>query len=280
MEKYNIHETPQDDYLFQRIFASKGNEDMLAEILEDLLDIKINNIEIKNEFTLEKIYQEEKSSRIDIKVVADNRIIDIEMQIKNEYNMKDRSLYYGAALYHEALEEGIDYKDSKEVIVISILSFNLFKNGNYLVRGRIMRDDIKDEVITDKLSFYYIQLPKFLKQRDKKRKKLAQWLYFISQRDKGELEMAVKENEKIARAEKLREEAVANEQAKRMLWLKEKARFDEMMNKRGAYLKGEKKGEKKGKMEIAKKMLDKGMTIEEIADITGLSEKEITKKVS
>ena len=92
--------------------------------------------------------------------------------------------------------------------------------------------------------------------------------------------MAVKENEKIARAEKLREEAVANEQAKRMLWLKEKARFDEMMNKRGAYLKGEKKGEKKGKMEIAKKMLDKGMTIEEIADITGLSEKEITKKVS
>ncbi len=96
--------------------------------------------------------------------------------------------------------------------------------------------------------------------------------------------MAVKENEKIARAEKLREEAVANEQAKRMLWLKEKARFDEMMNKRGAYLKGEKKGEKKGriegKMEIAKKMLDRGMTIEEIADITGLSEKEITKKVS
>ena len=73
MTKYNIHNTPQDDYLFQKIFASKGNEDMLAEMLEDLLEIKINDIKIENEFTLEKVYREKKEARIDIKVTADKK---------------------------------------------------------------------------------------------------------------------------------------------------------------------------------------------------------------
>ena len=47
--------TPQNDFLFQKIFASSGNEDMLQEILEEILEIKINNINITNEYTINKV---------------------------------------------------------------------------------------------------------------------------------------------------------------------------------------------------------------------------------
>ena len=59
--------TPQNDFLFQKIFASKGNEDMLQEMLEEILNIKINNINITNEYTLEKMYKDTKGGRIDLK---------------------------------------------------------------------------------------------------------------------------------------------------------------------------------------------------------------------
>ena len=321
---YDIHKTPQDDYLFQKIFASKGNEDMLAEMLEEILEIKIKEIEITNEYTLNKVYKDTKEGRIDLKAVVDNnKVIDIEMQIENKNDMKDRPVSYAAALYHETIEEGEKYNDSKEVIIISILSFNLFEDDKYMVSGRFRRDDTYEE-ISDKIRLYYIQLPKFLKQNDKKKKKLAQWLYFISQKNREELKMAIEENDKVARAERLLEEALADPETREILRIKRRIRYDKMMDERLAEKRkkeyeeavkkkveaakkkveaakkkveaakkeaeaakeksrkegrkeGKKEGRKEGITQIAKKMKEKGMSIEEIIQITELEKEEIEK---
>ena len=315
--EYNIHETPQDDYLFQKIFASKGNEDMLAEMLEEILEIKIKEIEITNEYTLNKAYKDTKGGRIDLKVTVDNnKVIDVEMQIENREDMKDRTIYYASALHHETVRKGENYNKSKEVIVISILSFNLFEDDKYMVSGSYRRDDINEE-ISNKVKVYYIQLPKFLEQNDKKKKKLAQWLYFISQKNKEELEMAIEENDKVARAERLLEEALADPETREILRIKERVRYDEMMDKRlaekrkkeietaekrikkrkkdlkerkEALEKNEKDFEERKKefeerkkaikekeKQIAKKMKEKGISIEEIIQITELEKEEIEK---
>ena len=91
---------------------------------------------------------------------------------------------------------------------------------------------IGGEEISNKIRLYYIQLPKFLKQNDKKKKKLAQWLYFISQKNKEGLKMAIEENDKVARAERLLEEALADPETREILRIKRRIRYDKMMDER------------------------------------------------
>ena len=53
----NYKNSPRNDFIFQKIFAKKGNEEMLTEILEEVLGIKINKIEIEREVTLERSWR-------------------------------------------------------------------------------------------------------------------------------------------------------------------------------------------------------------------------------
>ena len=50
-------------------------------------------------------------------------IINIEIQLKNEYNMIQRSLYYWSKLYEEQLEEGDRYDKLCRTVCINILDF-------------------------------------------------------------------------------------------------------------------------------------------------------------
>ena len=272
--------TPQNDFLFQKIFASKGNEDMLPEMLEEILNIKINNINITNEYTLEKMYNDTKGGRIDLKVTIDeHKIVDVEMQIVDKKDMEDRDIYYASNLYTEEMKESEGYKNNKEVIIVSILSYNIAGRNNYIDSARFRWDSDKT-VMSDKIQMYFIQLPKFLKQNKKDKKKLSQWLYFISQENKEELEMAIEENDKVAKAEKLLKEALADPETREILRIKDRIRFDREMDLEIATEEGRAEGIAEGRIEgiaegkrnnqkqIAKKMKAKGMSIKEIEELT------------
>ncbi len=269
--------TPQNDFLFQKIFASKGNEDMLQEMLEEILNIKINNINITNEYTLEKMYNDTKGGRIDLKVTIDeHKIVDVEMQIVDKKDMEDRDIYYASNLYTEEMKEGEGYKNNKEVIIVSILSYNIAGRNNYIDSARFRWDSDKT-VMSDKIQMYFIQLPKFLKQNKKDKKKLSQWLYFISQENKEELEMAIEENDKVAKAEKLLKEALADPETREILRIKDRIRFDREMDLEIATEEGRAEGEKNKQKQIAKKMKAKGMSVKEIEELTELTKEEIEK---
>lgn len=273
--------TPQNDFLFQKIFASKGNEDMLQEMLEEILNIKINNINITNEYTLEKMYNDTKGGRIDLKVtINEHKIVDVEMQIVDKKDMEDRDIYYASNLYTEEMKEGEGYKNNKEVIIVSILSYNIAGRNNYIDSARFRWDSDKT-VMSDKIQMYFIQLPKFLKQNKKDKKKLSQWLYFISQENKEELEMAIEENDKVAKAEKLLKEALADPETREILRIKDRIRFDREMDLEIATEEGRAEGiaegEKNKQKQIAKKMKAKGMSVKEIEELTGLTKEEIEK---
>ena len=276
--------TPQNDFIFKKIFAKEENKDMLKELLEEMLEIKIYKLNAVEEAQMDKTLEENKGSRIDIQSeVNDNIVINIEMQISNEHNITSRSVFSVSGLLHNNLNKGQDYADAKISIVICILSFNIFKDGDYIVSASLRRDDTHEQV-SDKIKIYYIQLPKFIKQKDKKRKKLAQWLYFISQEDKEELEMAVKENVKIAEAQKQYEELISDEGIQYQIFMREKTKADIKLAKNAAYKKGQEKGRKeernkalKEKETIAKKLLKENVPIETISKATNLSKEDIEK---
>ena len=84
-----------NDFIFKKVFGKKGNESILKDLLEAILKIKIEKIEIQAEVELERELIDDKTGILDIEAtIDDSTVIDIEMQMQNQYNMKERTLYY------------------------------------------------------------------------------------------------------------------------------------------------------------------------------------------
>lgn len=266
-----------NDYIFKKIFAKKGNESILKDFLIAILEIPIEKVEVQTEVSLEKQLEENKLGRLDIiAVLNDNTIVNIEMQVSNQYNFIERSLYYWSGNYYNDLKAGQDYRKVKKTITINILNYELFSEGPFHEIGRLKRD-FQNTILTDKIEMHFIQIPKFLKGKRGNRTKLEQWMQFISQIDKREVELAMKENEEIKKANEEYEYLTGEAAERRLAFLRDKAIRDENNMIAGARDEGIEQGEKKKQLEIAKKLLKKGMTIEEIIEITELSKEEIEK---
>ena len=249
----NVELQLTNDYIFKRLFSKKGNEDILKDLLEGILEIPIEKVEVMQEVELERVDIKDKLGVLDIKaIINENTTVDIEMQIADEKNMIERTLYYWAGLYYTGLKRGQDYKLNNKVITINILMYNIFKEEKYHTIATIKEDE-NNEKITDKLEIHFIELPKFLKSKEIGNKKLRQWLDFICNKRKGEIEMAVKENEKIAKASQEWEYLRGDEAVKRMAFLKEKWERDWNSGMHSAEEAGIEKGMKKGKREEKKK---------------------------
>ena len=261
-----------NDFVFKKVFGKKGNESILKDLLEAILKIKIKKIELQTEVELERELIDDKTGVLDIEAtIDDNTIIDIEMQMRNQYNMKERSLYYWAGLYYTGLKKKEEYKENKRAITINIVNFDMFKEGPYHEKIELRRE-YKNILLTNKLEIHFIQLSKFLKEgQEEKDKKMWQWLTFICNKNRKEVERVMKENKEIEKANEELEYLTGDDAVRRIAFLREKAERDYISNMSGA----REEGAKKAKIEIAKAMLAEGMEKEKIIKITGLTEEEM-----
>ena len=112
------------DYVFKRIFAREENNSMLKDFLEAILNIHIDKVEVKNP-ELTPNMADEKLGILDLKLDIDNeRVVDVEMQVSNEHNIKERSSTYLSKLAAEQLKAKQNYKELKKIITINILKYN------------------------------------------------------------------------------------------------------------------------------------------------------------
>lgn len=120
----------------------------------------------------------------------------------------------------------------------------------------------EQHLLSDKLEYIYIELPKFLEKNPDMDSKLNQWLWlFVGREDM--VQMASKENKLV---EKVVEDLDVMTAA-------ENERFDAY--RRELELWGYRRTEEDTRAEIAKKMKEKGIEIELIVETTGLSKEEV-----
>ena len=105
------------------------------------------------------------------------------------------------------------------------------------------------------------------------------WLSFLDM-ERGELlEMACEKNDKVKKAVENYEVLTGDEEVKRLSEIRLMSNLEEKSALHCAREEGKKHGEeiglKRGKKEIAQKLKEQKMPIKQIAEITGLSEKEI-----
>ena len=100
--------SPKVDFVFKKIFGSS----VLISFLNATLKTKkeIVSVDLKNT-DIEKEYIKDKFSRLDVKATTSNEeVINIEIQLSNEYNMTKRTLYYWSKLYEEQMEQSDNYR--------------------------------------------------------------------------------------------------------------------------------------------------------------------------
>ena len=254
---------PKIDFVFKKIFGSEEHPEILISFLNAVLKPKkpIVSVEIKNS-DLEKEYIEDKFSRLDVKALTSNKeIINIEIQLKNEYNMIQRSLYYWSKLYEEQLSEGDRYDKLSRTVCINILDFKYIKNDRFH-NGYRLKEIETNEELTDLQEIHFIEIPK-LKRFESTEEivdLLEGWVEFLRDPESEVIRKLEMSNKEIREAKDELYRLSRNSKERELYYLREKSLRDEISALANAKEKGLKEGLKQGlfegKLESARSFLD------------------------
>ena len=149
------------------------------------------------------------------------------------------------------------------------MKFEKCTDPNEIGEENISEEESKER--TDKLEVHIIDLQRFQKIKNPKGE-LADWLNLIMGNER-EIEMASQKSEIIAKINEENKKLSATREMQAMYLSEQMAIYDE--NTRISV--ATQKGEKKKQIEIAKKLLEMGMKLENIEKATDLTREEIIK---
>ena len=250
--------SPKVDFVFKKIFGNEKHPNILISFLNAVIkptDL-IKSVQIKNT-DIEKEHIEDKYSRLDIKAVTNNgEHINIEIQVKNEYNMIKRSLYYWSKMYEGQLTKGQDYDTLSRTICINILDFKYLKNDNFHNCYRLKEKNTNEE-LTDVMELHFIEIPKLRKLENSEdiSDMLEAWITFIESPTSeliDKLEMSSDEI-KEAKEELLR---LSGNDKERERYEK---RFESILEQNSLLANAERKGLQKGLKKGLQKGIEKGL---------------------
>ncbi|ELC8464193.1 Rpn family recombination-promoting nuclease/putative transposase [Clostridium perfringens] len=272
---------PQIDFVFKKIFGTEKNKPILINFLNAVIKptTPIKDVEIKNN-DIDKDFIEDKFSRLDVKATTSNKEhINIEIQVKNEYNMIQRTLYYWSKMYSEQIQNRDNYSKLERTVCINILNFKYLNNDKYHNAYRL-KEITSNEELTDLQEIHFIELPKFNEIGNKeyvenveKMDALEKWLEFLVEPESNTVRQLELSNEEIKLAKSELYRLSMDSKEREQYNMREKAIYDRI----SALENAEAKGKRESKLEVVKESLSQGLEISLISKITGLSEEEILK---
>ena len=172
------------DFAFKKLFGTEINKELLVSFLNASLQGKETITDIKY-IDRDHLRGEEYWSRSVIDVCCinhQNEHFIVEIQKGERMLSKRRSIYYSYFAIQEQAPQGEwDYK-LKGIYTIVILDFNIYSDADYYHEVKLVELKTK-EVFYDKLTFIYLEMPKFTKKFTKTEGELEtlfdKWLYAI-----------------------------------------------------------------------------------------------------
>ena len=275
-----------DDYVFKRTFTRDDPNGILRDFLESVLKIKLRNVQVLNA-EIPKDILDERGSVLDIRAELDNtKIVDIEMQVKDQGNISKRSTVYMSKNIATQIKTSEDYQGLKPSIVINILNFNRYKRNSYHSIAHMKFEKTRKEeyvdlgykeeeqLATDVLEMHFIELPKFIKKNPEIKTKLDEWLWLIAGRE-DKIEMSKLDNPEVKKAMKLVDEIMADPKEREIIEARAMAKFN--YDSGVAYAKEQ--GKKESKKEVAKRMKELKMADEQICQILNITTDELKELI-
>ena len=147
------------DILFKLLFVKYPDllKRLIAAIftasVAELKEFTITNPEIPPDAIGDKF------CKLDISMMINGQHVNLEIQVENEGDYAERSLYYWARLYSSALKAGQEYSTLPRVIIISIVDFLMFACEEYRSEF-LLRETTRYELLSDKLVMLYFEVRK------------------------------------------------------------------------------------------------------------------------
>lgn len=190
-----------NDYMFRSVMQS--NERVLKGLLCSLLHLTpddIHSTEILNPIELGATI-EQKDFHLDIKILMNNNtVMNLEMQLNNEYNWPERSLVYLCRLF-DGLNVGEDYKYVKPAFQIGILNFTLFPNCPEFFSTYQMMNVAKYQKYSDKFTIHVLDLTQIhLATEEDKRFHLDGWAKLFKALTWEDFKMIASDNKSMQEA--------------------------------------------------------------------------------
>ena len=176
---------PYTDFGFKKLFGTEMNKDLLISFLNALFNDstkEIEDIQYLNGENLGDGYGDRRSV-FDVYCLAkDGSRFIVEMQKAEQTYFKDRSVYYATTPIRQQAPKGKWDYHLEGVYTVGVLNFE-FPNNEYSVdsyRHEIKLKDVDDNhVFYDKLTFVYLEMPKFNKTEEELESMLDKWMFVL-----------------------------------------------------------------------------------------------------
>ena len=289
---------PFTDWGFKRLFGQEFSKDLLINFLNDLFEgeFQIKDVTFKDKEQLGDT-DDLRGCIFDIYCVTDDdKHFIVEMQNRWVPFFVNRSIYYASKAFvaqrkkfdEAGVRTAILYQ-FVPVYVVCIMNFMPKEHEVTKFRTDVaLREKSSDSMFSDKLRFIYLSLPFFDKSEEECETGFEKWIYVLKY-------MEVLERLPLAEQKKMLDH-LAKLPDVRFLSSEEREKYDESIKAADDYYgvlmsyymngidegvaKGEARGSHHKRLEVAKKMMAKGMDENTIMEITGLTQEEIRKLIS
>jgi predicted transposase/invertase (TIGR01784 family) len=289
---------PYTDFGFKYLFGQNMNKDLLVSFLNALFHGRQNIVDLKY-LNGEHLGDNAGERRAIFDVYCENdkgEKFIVEMQNVYQQFFKDRSVYYSTFPIRDQAEKGEWDFELKSVYTVGILNFVFDEDkndSNYFHHEVKLMDVNRKTVFFDKLTFVYLEMPKFDKTEEELVTMFDKWMFVLKNLSRLMERPAALQERIFTRLFEAAEIARFSKEEQRQYDDSLKA-YRDITNaintaRKDAREEGREEGMAKGlakgreeginaeRIATAKKMKQKDLPVSIIAEITGLSAQEISK---
>jgi len=305
MKRENQNINLMTDFAFKRFFGTEPYKNNLIHFLNAVLPPYIGPVQDLTYLPTEQLGTSDTNKRLVFDVLCVNPINDhiiVEMQKASQEFFKDRVIAYSSRHISESLEVGDRKYSFPKVITIVLVDFEIpeLRGSDKFIQHVMLKDD-ENKIFSDKMSFLLIDLTKFAAEIsfEQLREESQKWCYVIKNMwrlKEGDIPKEetifreLFENCKISKLNAMEKQeyeksVLEYEDVKDAMEYHHRMGFAEGMEKgmekgiekgmEKGMKEGREEGKKQAKQEMIANMLEMGISIVDMARITGIPEEEL-----
>ena len=283
---------PFTDFGFKKLFGTEFNKDLLIDFLNQVLGDReqITDLTYLNSENQGKT-KDDRKSIFDL-YCENERGEKFIIEVQNVYQQffKDRSLFYATfPIQEQAIKGGKWNYDLKAVYTVGILNFSFpdQPDQDRYVREVQLMDTTTYEIFYDKLTFTYLEVDRFHKSEEELETHFDKWLYILKNLhqleeipEKLRDEIFIKLFNQAEVANLTKEEMRAYDESQKVYWdnyavMESAKKMAARQGRQEGLEEGRQEGRQEERLMIAQAMKKKSLSLDIIAETTGLSIEEI-----
>ena len=281
---------PFTDFGFKKLFGEEPNKDLLLDFLNELLREQEGEIKELTYLKNEHLGAADTDRRAIFDLYCENEKGEkfiVELQKSKQNFFKDRTLYYSTFPIQEQAKRTDWNYELKAVYTVAILDFvfDEDKAEHHKYRYDVMLTDIQTcKVFYDKLTFIYLEMPKFTKQAHELETRFDKWLYVLKNLNRLDRipehlrEQIFERLFEVAEVARFTREELLSYEDSLKYYRDLKNSLDTAFDE--GFEVGKDKGREEGKIEVIKNGVKSGLEISVLSKLTGMTEEEIIRIIN